>query len=572
MKYSRALVRRSRSLLPRGAVLVPSLLAVLALMVSSVPPLQAAPPTARGKIDPALVARIAANPAATYDVIVQAQHVTATSGVAQRSQRMAERVRTVGGSPRRALGLLGATSARLSGRAIAALAAQPDVEYINEDTTVRLSSTVATDTASIYAQADGAAAAWQTAGVDGTGVAVAVIDSGIAPNPDIAARILVSVDLTLGTGLVSAGDPGGHGTHVAGIIAGNGPAIPATLLTPATPGRTGVAPNANLISLRVLDANGAGKLSDVIAALQWAIQHRAQYNIRVINLSLGAPATTSYLADPLAAMAEIAWHAGITVVTAAGNLGPAAGTITTPAYDPFVIAVGAIDDAGSPAPGDDVVAPFTSVGPSFDGLMKPDLAAPGRRIVSLRVPGSTLDLLLPERIVETNYFRLSGTSQAAPQVAGAAALLLQKNGGLKPDQVKDILTRSARQVTGASVAQVGAGALDINAALLNATSTARPNRARVSDAFARMVYPLIKGTQPLLFRDLSFNGGVDSKGVAWSNVTWDNVSWDNVTWDNVSWENVTWDNVTWDNVTWDNTTWDTGAAWDTTSQLNILPD
>ena len=572
MKYSRALVRRSRSLLPRGAVLVPSLLAVLALMVSSVPPLQAAPPTARGKIDPALVARIAANPAATYDVIVQAQHVTATSGVAQRSQRMAERVRTVGGSPRRALGLLGATSARLSGRAIAALAAQPDVEYINEDTTVRLSSTVATDTASIYAQADGAAAAWQTAGVDGTGVAVAVIDSGIAPNPDIAARILVSVDLTLGTGLVSAGDPGGHGTHVAGIIAGNGPAIPATLLTPATPGRTGVAPNANLISLRVLDANGAGKLSDVIAALQWAIQHRAQYNIRVINLSLGAPATTSYLADPLAAMAEIAWHAGITVVTAAGNLGPAAGTITTPAYDPFVIAVGAIDDAGSPAPGDDVVAPFTSVGPSFDGLMKPDLAAPGRRVVSLRVPGSTLDLLLPERIVETNYFRLSGTSQAAPQVAGAAALLLQKNGGLKPDQVKDILTRSARQVTGASVAQVGAGALDINAALLNATSTARPNRARVSDAFARMVYPLIKGTQPLLFRDLSFNGGVDSKGVAWSNVTWNNVTWDNVTWDNVSWENVTWDNVTWDNVTWDNTTWDTGAAWDTTSQLNILPD
>ena len=552
MKYSRALVRRSRSLLPRGAVLVPSLLAVLALMVSSVPPLQAAPPTARGKIDPALVARIAANPAATYDVIVQAQHVTATSGVAQRSQRMAERVRTVGGSPRRALGLLGATSARLSGRAIAALAAQPDVEYINEDTTVRLSSTVATDTASIYAQADGAAAAWQTAGVDGTGVAVAVIDSGIAPNPDIAARILVSVDLTLGTGLVSAGDPGGHGTHVAGIIAGNGPAIPATLLTPATPGRTGVAPNANLISLRVLDANGAGKLSDVIAALQWAIQHRAQYNIRVINLSLGAPATTSYLADPLAAMAEIAWHAGITVVTAAGNLGPAAGTITTPAYDPFVIAVGAIDDAGSPAPGDDVVAPFTRVGPSFDGLMKPDLAAPGRRVVSLRVPGSTLDLLLPERIVETNYFRLSGTSQAAPQVAGAAALLLQKNGGLKPDQVKDILTRSARQVTGASVAQVGAGALDINAALLNATSTARPNRARVSDAFARMVYPLIKGTQPLLFRDLSFNGGVDSKGVAWSNVTWNN--------------------VTWDNVTWDNTTWDTGAAWDTTSQLNILPD
>ena len=572
MKYSRALVRRSRSLLPRGAVLVPSLLAVLALMVSSVPPLQAAPPTARGKIDPALVARIAANPAATYDVIVQAQHVTATSGVAQRSQRMAERVRTVGGSPRRALGLLGATSARLSGRAIAALAAQPDVEYINEDTTVRLSSTVATDTASIYAQADGAAAAWQTAGVDGTGVAVAVIDSGIAPNPDIAARILVSVDLTLGTGLVSAGDAGGHGTHVAGIIAGNGPAIPATLLSPATPGRTGVAPNANLISLRVLDANGAGKLSDVIAALQWAIQHRAQYNIRVINLSLGAPATTSYLADPLAAMAEIAWHAGITVVTAAGNLGPAAGTITTPAYDPFVIAVGAIDDAGSPAPGDDVVAPFTSVGPSFDGLMKPDLAAPGRRIVSLRVPGSTLDLLLPERIVETNYFRLSGTSQAAPQVAGAAALLLQKNGGLKPDQVKDILTRSARQVTGASVAQVGAGALDINAALLNATSTARPNRARVSDAFARMVYPLIKGTQPLLFRDLSFNGGVDSKGVAWSNVTWNNVTWDNVTWDNVSWENVTWDNVTWDNVTWDNTTWDTGAAWDTTSQLNILPD
>jgi serine protease AprX len=205
-------------------------------------------------------------------------------------------------------------------------------------------------------------------------------------------------------------------------------------------------------------------------------------------------------------------------------------------------------------------------------VAKPDLAAYGRKIVSLRVPGSTLDGLYPDRVTDTNYFRLSGTSQAAPQVAGAAALLLQKNPGLSPAGVRDVLLRTTRPVPNASPTLIGVGALDIGAALANPTSRATFGKMRVADAFARMVYPLIKDTQPLVFVDPNYNGGVDSKGISWSNISWGNVSWDQITWGNVAWDNISWGNVAWDNISWDSATWDSSSEWDSAGQLSTLVD
>jgi serine protease AprX len=544
------------------------------LLASGLAPAGAASPGPDRKIDPQLLSQAQAQPAATFDVIVQAQPQALPAAAARRSQQMADRVRAVGGTPRRALGLIGATSARITGRLLTALAAQPDVAYVSEDQPVRMHA-AASDSASAFVLEDDTLAAWQTAGVDGTGVTVAVLDSGVAPHSDLAGRIVAAVDLTQGTAVVAPADAGGHGTHVAGIVAGNGAPTPATATSPAAPGRTGVAPGAKIVSLRVLDSQGHGSLSTVIAGIQWAVQHRRDYNIRVLNLSLGAHPSGSYQADPLAAMAEVAVRTGITVVAAAGNDGPAAGgasTIASPGYDPFVLAVGALDDNATLGTGDDVPAPFTSQGPTNDGVAKPDLAAYGRKIVSLRVPGSTLDQLYPDRVTDTNYFRLSGTSQAAPQVAGAAALLLQKNPGLSPAGVRDVLLRTTRPVPNASPTLIGVGALDIGAALANPTSRATFGKMRVADAFARMVYPLIKDTQPLVFVDPNYNGGVDSKGISWSNISWGNVSWDQITWGNVAWDNISWGNVAWDNISWDSATWDSSGDWDSSGQLSTLLD
>ncbi len=304
------------------------------------------------------------------------------------------------------------------------------------------------------------------------------------------------------TGLGSTVDQYGHGTHVAGIIAGNGAASSA-----ANDFYTfkGIAGNASLINLRVLDQNGAGTDSEVIAAIQTAIQLQSTYNIRVINLSVGRPVYESYTQDPLCQAVEQAWQAGITVVVAAGNYGRdnlagtnGYGTITAPGNDPYVITVGAMNTEGTADRTDDVPASYSSKGPSlFDQVVKPDLVAPGNAIISLYIPGDTLDQVTPGNEVpfsayQSNgsnassgtYYVLSGTSMAAPMVSGAAALMSQQNPNLTPDQIKARLMKTAFKgmvqsstatdaATGqtfseqADIFTVGAGELDIQAALAN---------------------------------------------------------------------------------------------------------
>jgi subtilisin family serine protease len=324
-------------------------------------------------------------------------------------------------------------------------------------------------------------------GLDGSGVGIAVVDSGIDfDHFDLRTggrrREILTVDFT---GIGNEGDPFGHGTHVAGIIAGDGSSWSANGVDYA-----GIAPGAGLFDLRVLDGKGHGTISRVVAAIDWAVANQRARNIRVLNLSLATPPIDSYLDDPLCRAVQRAVDAGIVVVAAAGNFGldpdgrRVYGGITSPGISPSAITVGAVDTHGTDARSDDNVAPWSSRGPTWAGrtdaatgetvhdtLAKPDLVAPGMRIVSLERPGNLIVDRFPELDVPTGdrtrnpYMVLSGTSMSAPVVAGAVALMLQADPALTPNQVKALLMYSAQVLDGADLFEQGAGLLNIEGAV-----------------------------------------------------------------------------------------------------------
>ena len=304
-------------------------------------------------------------------------------------------------------------------------------------------------------------AAAQSAGLNGAGIGVAIIDSGMINFPEFNNKNVVFSENFVGGTSGSANDQFGHGTHVAGIIAGNGSRSAGSNYTYHF---IGIAPGVNIINLRVLDQNGMGTDSQVIQAIQTAISLKNKYNIRVINLSLGRGVYESYKLDPLCQAVEQAWNAGIVVVVAAGNGGRnnaaltnGYGTITAPGNDPYVITVGAMNTLGTPSRTDDVPASYSSKGPTlWDQVAKPDLVAPGNLIISLYTAGLTLNQEdpgneIPNSLYQVNgnstasdtYFILSGTSMAAPVVTGTVALMEQKNPALTPDQVKARLMLTA---------------------------------------------------------------------------------------------------------------------------------
>jgi len=260
----------------------------------------------------------------------------------------------------------------------------------------------------------------------GKGVGVALVDSGIATMPQLRGRIAARLDFTDAHG--AGDDDNGHGTHLAGIIAGGS--------LNGHQETIGVAPEATLVSLKVLDADGRGYASDVIEAIDWAVTNRDRFNIQVINLSLGAPVLQSWKDDPLDQAVERAYRAGIVVVAAAGNLGkdadgrPLKGGITAPGNSPYAITVGTVNTKGTPWRSDDEVAGYSSRGPTaIDGLIKPDLVAPGNRIESLLAPNSKIAREYPELVTGDGAnarLQLSGTSMSAAVVAGAAAVMRQR--------------------------------------------------------------------------------------------------------------------------------------------------
>ncbi|MGB8013529.1 MAG: S8 family peptidase [Terriglobales bacterium] len=375
---------------------------------------------------------------------------------------------------------------------LAELAKDPNVTYITPDREQKMTASPTTEEFATAVEADVAAS---TYAFDGTGIGVAVIDSGIAAHADLGngskSRVVYSQSFVAGDTTTS--DKFGHGTHVAGLIGGSGASSGSGNGYAAT--YAGMAPNVNIINLRVLDQNGSGTDSQVIAAIQQAIALQSTYNIRVINMSLGRPVYESYTLDPVDQAVEAAWQAGIVVVCAAGNNGRFAptngfGTIGVPANDPAVITVGATMTELTPTRVDDKIASYSSKGPTtLDHIVKPDLVAPGNAQVSLLAKGSTLDTLYPQyEVAPTNgnaskYFVLSGTSMATPIVSGAVALLLQQNPSLTPDQVKARLMKTAWKGVGEFTSShdrlgnlynneydlftYGAGYLDIDAALGN---------------------------------------------------------------------------------------------------------
>ena len=351
----------------------------------------------------------------------------------------------------------------VNGSQLAALAQDADLDHLSSNSRYHSSSVVDPIDVGI-----GADQVWAGAGalpkLSGKGVTVAVIDSGMDQTHNaLKGRVLTTVDFTGGDGV----DKFGHGTHVSAIIAGNQGLLSTTKMY------RGVASGTSLINLRVLGADGSGLASDVVEAIDWAIDHQRAYNIRVINLSLGAPVLQSYRDDPVCAAVERAVRAGILVVTAAGNHGQTpdgktmAGGITSPGNSPFSLTVGALDTKGTADRGDDEVATFSSNGPTaFDHVLKPDLVAPGRRITSAEVVGSVLSVAA-QHVAGSGpnaYIYGSGTSMATAFVSGAAALLLDERPNLDPLSVKATLQMTSSFLPEAGLIRSGAGSLNVLAA------------------------------------------------------------------------------------------------------------
>jgi len=294
-----------------------------------------------------------------------------------------------------------------------------------------------------------APAAWSL-GTTGKGIGVAVIDTGIYPHADLAGRITAFKDF-IGN-KVNSYDDNGHGTHVAGCIASNG-SMSHSLYK-------GTAPEANLIGVKVLDKNGDGSLSTVIRGIQWCISNKNKLGIRIINLSLGAEAIQVYREDALCQAVESAWQKGIVVCTAAGNDGPSPETSASPGIDPMVITVGAVDDNNTLNAGEYTMADYSSRGPTVDNLIKPDVVCPGTNIISLRAPNSTLDKKFGKSRVMKGYLSLSGTSMATPLCSGIAALMLEANKKLSPDEIKARLMKKSRPLPNLQETDQGKGLVD----------------------------------------------------------------------------------------------------------------
>ena len=405
--------------------------------------------------------------------------------------------------------------------------------HVSSDTAVKVSDADwgagSHDASAVYPQVDGATAAWAR-GITGSGVSVAVVDTGIDNTGDLAGKVIDGYDFS-GEGSYTT-DSFGHGTFVAGMIAGSGAASNGAI--------KGVAPGVNLVSLKVAGADGSSDVVRVIAAIQWAVSHAAVDHIRVLNLSLGTDSTQSWRIDPLDAAVEGAWRAGLVVTVAAGNGG--AGAISKPADDPYVITVGATDDATTPAMSDDAVAPFSATGPTAAGIAKPDLVAPGTHVVSTRAPGSTVDTTYPSARIDPIYFRGSGTSFSAPQVAGAAALLLQQRPSLTNNQVKAMLTGTADPLSGVPATAQGAGELDIRS-LLNAPAATGANAGLASSDGSGS--PL--ASEGTLATDGKPQG---SDNTAWNSLEWNSLEWNSLEWNSLEWNSLEWNSLEWNSVGW----------------------
>lgn len=455
----------------------------------------------------------AAHPGQPVPVIVQ----TAPGAEPDRA------VLAAGGTLRSELGIIHAVAADVPADRLASLAADRAVTWVSLDAPVgatdrngdanrRGGSGDSSGPPSVYPQEIRADRAWSN-GDQGQGLSVAVVDTGIVNSPDFGSprRIVASV-----TRDGSRRDGYGHGSHVAGLIAGNGAQSDGTY--------TGVAPSTNLVNVKVGDDQGVATLSDVITGLQFVLENKDRYNIRVVNLSLLSSTAQSYTTDPLDAAVELLTFRGILVVAAAGNTGTAADAVNyAPANDPFVLAVGAVDDMGTAGIGDDSVAPWSSRGTTQDGFAKPDVYTPGRHLVSVLSPGSVLAMQSPQNIVDEHYLKLSGTSMAAGVASGAAALAISAHSDWTPGQVKAALVAGAVPLPSdgsAPLVQVDRAVAAV--APVDTSLNVTPN------------YLLLQAA-----------GIADPASIRWGSIRWGSIRWGSITWGSIRWGSIRWGSVRW---------------------------
>jgi serine protease AprX len=360
--------------------------------------------------------------------------------------------------------------------------------------------------------------------------AIAIVDSGVDGSKvaDFGNRVVASVNFS-SLAPTSTGDAEGHGTMVAALAAGASQAYP------------GVSPTSPIIDLRTADANGQSVTSDVIAAADWILANKDRYNIRVANFSMAGATKSSFRYDPLDRAVEKLWFAGVVVVAAAGNHGSGTGPVdmsVAPGNDPFIITVGAIDQMQTADPSDDSVAPWSAYGFTADGFSKPDIAAPGRYLVSAVPTASTIAATVPGRIVAPGYIWMSGTSFAAPVIAGTAAQLLARHPGWGPDEVKGALMLTSAYLPGAANQSTGVGELDAGSAAMLDFTPPNPNEN---------FYPFVESD--------SGSGGRTFNAASWSSYVEANANWTSANWASASWSSASWSSANWASASWSSANW-----------------
>jgi serine protease AprX len=405
----------------------------------------------------------------------------------------------------------------------------------------------------------------RTLGYTGNGVGVALIDSGTVPVKGLTSGNVVNgPDLSLDNGSSDLMDKDGfgHGTHMAGIIVGN---------DGTSTGFKGVAPGAKLLNVKVGAFDGAVDVSQVIAAVDWVVQHRTDngMNIRVINLSYGTDGVQGYQSDPLTAAVEHAWQHGIVVVVAGGNTGTTRSSLDNPATDPYVLSVGADDTKGTVSATDDLIPDFSARGSSVRHV---DLVAPGQSIVSLRNQGSVIDTEYPKAVVNTRFFKGSGTSQATAVVSGAVALLLQQHPTWTPDQVKAALTTTAVPLPQASTQDRGAGLVNVLAAgsALVGSSTQSWTKSTglgTLEGARGTKHVGVNGTDLTGEQDIfskawrpSVWAPASANATAWTGGTWNGTAWAGSCWCGTSWTSSTFSTIAWTGSDWSGQYW-SGQYW-----------
>ena len=541
-----------------------------------------------GHVAPGLAQQASDHPDANFQVIVEGRPGTSSDGVTAAVGKVRANRHDAGGPAVHAqFTSISGVAATLSGADIQALADDPDVTSITPDLPIagtRLSrgpggggpggggpaagaSTAGYSNDQVWAQDANVSPLWSQV-TPAKLPTIANVDSGVDPGP-ISRNLLAQVSLYSGSGQNSRFDGFGHGTMVAGIAS----------LSLAH--HAGAAPGANIVSLDVLDDQGAGTESDAIAAADWILKNKDTYNIKVANFSLSTGMGTSVLYDPLDQAVEKLWLSGVTVVAAAGNYGTAngpSGVVTAPGNDPFVITVGAADTGATTGPSDDFAAPWSAYGYTPDGFAKPELGAPGRMLDGPVPAGATLLSQFPDRKVGRGYMWMSGTSFAAPIVSGTAADLLALHPSWTPDQVKGALMLTAQPYTGSSQSALGVGVLD-GAAAAAVADPPNPNAAldqfQTTDPATGLPVFDVAAWSSAAWSSAAWSSAAWSSAAwssaAWSSAAWSSAAWSSAAWSSAAWSSAAWSSAAWGSAAWSSAAW-SSAAWSSAVNANASPD